>query len=165
MPAVTPCSLQFRSLLEVSHTACLQSMITIISRWSENYIPFWQKMASSWIVTPLSCSPEPFGVPGPADSSTQANLFGTVCRSVCSSRASLCEHPGAGFQAVCSPGCLSFSFIVAGPCLGIFIEVLWQKNMTSGFVPLAQWSSAITVLTFYPQKNLQVESQTAIQWV
>lgn len=80
-------------------------------------------MASPWIVAPLFCSPEPFGVPGSADSSTQANLSCTVCRSVGSSRASLCEHPRAGFQAVCNPRCLSLNFFVARPCLGIFIEV------------------------------------------
>lgn len=123
MPAGTPSSLQFRSLLEISHAAMSAKHHHHYLQVFRN-IPFWQKMASSWIVTPLSCSPEPFGDPGPEDSSTQANLFCTVYRSVGFSRASLCEHPGAGFWAVCNPGCLSFSFFVAGCCLGIFIEVL-----------------------------------------
>lgn len=106
---------------------CPQSMIFIISRRLEDDIPFRQKMASSQIFTPLCCSPQPFGVPGPE----AVGLISFVQHVGVWHSTSLHEHPNTGFQAVLNPfwnpGCLSSGFFVAGPCLGIFIIVLWQK--------------------------------------
>lgn len=138
-----------------------QSMIFIISRWLEDDIAFRQTMASSQIFTPLCCRPQPFGVPGPEG----VRLICFVQHIGVWGSASLHEHPSTGFQAVLNPfwnsGCLSFSFFVAGPCLGIFIIVLWQKLWWVAlchFVPRLLYSNGFNSL-FFPKHLLWTHGQ------